>query len=101
MNLSNFSIRSSARADSVKRNDGTDGTAFSDSLKLGQVAVAFLIHTGATGNLTFKDPDGGTHVIDVAVARIQGVWHLEQIAQILATGTTVANTAIELGWSGV
>jgi hypothetical protein len=101
MNLSMFSIRSSARADAVKRNDGSTGTALSNSLKLGQVAVAFLIHGGATGNLTFVDPDGNTHVIDVATDRAQGVWHLEQIAQVLATGTTVAATALELGWSGV
>ena len=100
MNLSNFSLRNTARADAVKRSDGSDGTALSDSLKLGQVAVAFLIHVGATGNLTFKDPDGNTRVIDVA-KRAQGVWHLEQIAQVMATGTTVAATAFELGWSGV
>lgn len=101
MTLSHLSLRSTARGDAVIRSDGTPGTALSDSLRLGQVSCAILFHVGATGNITFKHPgESGSRVVDSA-KWAQGVWHIVQIEQILATGSTLAATDFELGWSGV
>lgn len=98
MDLTQFSLVDTDPGNDVMRSNGTRGTALSDSLKLGAVAVAVKFNIGATGNFTFVNRAGRTRTIDVATYAT-GVWHLLQIAQVRATGTTVAATAFELGWS--
>lgn len=99
MNLGALSLPDTDPGNDVLRNDGTRGSAKSDSLKLGQVAVAVRFDIGATGNFKYVNRVGRTRTIDVS-KYLLGCWHLIQIRQVLATGTTVADTAFELGWSG-
>lgn len=96
--LTACSLARTRRGDSVPLDDGTSGSAFSDSKKLKSVAVALLIYSGATGNLNVVEPDGSTRIIDVS-KWAQGVWHLVQIKQIKSTSTTATNSQIELGWA--
>lgn len=84
--------------DSVPLDDGASGSAFSDTKNLRFPAIALLIHSGATGNLTIVEPDGRTRVIDVS-KWAAGVWHLITIKGIKSTGTTATDTKIELGWA--
>lgn len=98
MDLTQFSLVDTDPGNDVMRSNGTRGTALSDSLKLGAVAVAIKFDVGATGNLTFVNRAGRTRTINVATYAT-GVWHLLQIVQVRATGTTLAATAFELGWS--
>lgn len=100
MDLATFSLADTDRGDSVVRSDGTRGSALSDSLKLGRMATAVRFDVGATGNFTYVNAKGRERTIDIT-KYILGGWHLLQIAQVKSTGTTVAATAFELGWSGV
>lgn len=72
-------------------------SALSDTVPLGRKANAILFHVGATGTLTIKDGRGVSRAID-STKWTQGVWHLVEVKQVMATGTTIANTAFELGW---
>jgi hypothetical protein len=72
-------------------------SALNDSVKLGRKANAILFHIGATGILTIKDAKGGSRAID-STKWVQGVWHLVEATQVMASGTTIPNTAFELGW---
>lgn len=99
MNTSVLSIADYERGDSVIRSDGTAGTAFSDSLSLGKMAVGLKFHDSATGVLKVVSGDGKARTIDSA-AYAKGVWHPIKIKQIKATDTTTTNTHIELGYSG-
>lgn len=99
MDLATLSLADSDRGDSVMRSDGSRGSALSDTLKLGRAAVAVLFYVGATGNFTYVNRAGRTRTIDVSKVQL-GSWHLLQVVQVLSTGTTIANTNFELGWSG-
>lgn len=99
MDLTQFSLVDSDRGDSVPRSDGTRGSALSDTLKLGGVAVAVKFAIGAAGNFTYVNRAGRTRTVAVGTDYATGVWHLIQIQQVRATGTTLAATAFELGWS--
>ncbi len=100
MHLGILSLPDTDPGNDVIRSDGTRGSAKSDTLKLGQVAVAVKFDIGTTGNFKYVNRAGRTRTIDVA-KQMLGAWHLVQIQQVLSTGTTIADTAFELGWSGV
>jgi len=95
--LAALALERTRRGDSVPLDDGTSGSAFSDSKALKSVAIGLLIYSGATGNLSIVEPDGSTRIIDVS-KWAAGVWHLVKIKQIRATDTTATATNIELGW---
>lgn len=79
-------------ASSVLRSDGTTGTAKSDTLKLAAPAHGF--HANAAGTVTAKDPDGNSNAFVV----VAGGTYPYEVAQIMSTGTTLADTEIILGW---
>lgn len=100
MDLATFSLADTDPGDDVLLADGTRGSALDDANKLGRCAVAVKFNIGATGDFAFVNRAGRTRVIDVATYAT-GAWHLMQIVQCLATGSTVADTDFELGWSNV
>lgn len=97
MRLDNLALRDSSLASSVKLADGTTASAKSDTKKLSQMAVAVLFHVGATGTLKILTETGKERTIDVT-KWTQGVWHLICVRQVFSTGTSIADTAFELGW---
>jgi hypothetical protein len=96
--LATLALDDTSRADDVLLNDNARASALSDSKPLQRTAIALLIYSGATGNLTYVDGNGRTRVLDVT-KWAAGVWHLVKIRQVMTTGTTVAATNFELGWS--
>lgn len=98
ISLSTLALDDSNVASSVALDDGTTASALSDTKKLQRHAIALLIHSGATGNLKYKNGNGQDRTIDVS-KWAQGVWHLVKIQQIFATGTTVAAADFSVGWA--
>lgn len=98
MNPSNLTLADYARGDSVKLNDGSTASAYSDTKTLHRVAIGLKFHESATGVLKVVSGTGNSRTIDSA-AYAKGVWHPIKIKQIKSTDTTVTNTDIELGWS--
>lgn len=97
MRLDNLALRDSAVASSVKLKDGTTASAKNDDKALSQMAIAVLFHVGATGTLKILTETGAQRTID-STKWAQGVWHLICARQVFATGSTIADTAFELGW---
>lgn len=81
-------------ANAVLRDDDTTGTAKSDTRKLKAPAHGF--HTNAAGTVTIKDRYGNQVAYSVAA----GGTYPYEVGQIMATGTTLADTEIVLGWGG-
>lgn len=97
--LNKLALKTTRRGDSVLLADDpkTYVSALNDSKRLGRIASAVLFQVGATGVLTIKDGSGISRAID-STKWAQGVWHLVEVSQVMATGTTIANTGFELGW---
>lgn len=97
--LNKLALKTTRRGDSVLLADSPTSyvSALSNTKRLGRIASAVLFQTGATGVLKIKDGNGIEREID-STKWAQGVWHLVEVSQVLATGTTIANTAFELGW---
>lgn len=79
-------------ASSVVRNDGTAGTALSDSLKL--AAPAHAIHFLAAGLVVIVDEEGN----ESQILGVAGQDYGRQICQIKATGTAVTAANLVLLW---
>lgn len=97
--LDRLSLPVTRRADSVLLQNSPTAyvSALSDTVPLGRKASALLIQIGATGTIRIKDKAGVVRDIDTT-KWAQGVWHLVEVYQVMATGTTAANTSFELGW---
>lgn len=92
MNLSkNIWVRMAGGAN-VLRSDGSTGSCKSDTLKLAAPCHGF--HANATGTVTVKDSAGTSVALDVA----EGSTYPYEVAQIMSTGTTLADTDLVLGW---
>lgn len=94
MNLSKMVWIRQQCADSVLLSDGTTGSAKSDTLKLAAPALGF--HANADGTVTIKDRYGNS----VAHKVKEGNSYPYEVAQLMSTGTTLADTEINLGWGG-
>lgn len=92
MNLSHLIWVTQKSAASVLRDDDTTGTAKSDTRSLKVPASGF--HANADGTVTIKDRHGN----EVEYAVNAGTGYPYEVAQILATGTTLADSEIVLGW---
>ena len=92
MFLAKFVPVVSRSASSVVRNDGTTGTALSDSLKLRNPAHG--IHFLAAGLVTIVDEQGN----ESQILGVAGQDYGRQIVQIKATGTAVAASNLVLFW---
>lgn len=96
--LDRLALAETRRADAVRLAGSTSlVSALSDSTRLGRKACAILFQSGATGVVVIKDGRGESRTID-STKWTQGVWHLVEVTQVMSTGTTIANTAFELGW---
>lgn len=93
-NLSSLIWITQKSAASVLRSDDTTGTAKSDTLKLKVPAVGF--HANVDGTVTIKDRYGNS----VAYVVKAGNSYPYEVGQLMSTGTTLADTEINLGWGG-
>lgn len=96
--LANYAIEKTRRGDNVLLVGNTSaGSAYSDTKALSAPAIAWMVDVGATGNIVIVELDGTSQTFDVSKI-IQGSWILHKIKQIMATGTTLTNTSLRLGW---
>jgi hypothetical protein len=79
-------------ASSVLRNDGTTGSAISDTLRL--AAPAHGLHARVDGTVRVADPYGNQHTIQC----VAGTDYPRTIAQVFATGTTLTASEFALLW---
>lgn len=99
ISLANLALEKTRRGDNVYLEGNTSaGTAYDDSKSLASPAVAWMVDIGATGNIVIVELDGTSQTYDVSKVS-QGAWNLHKIKGIKATGTTLANTSLRLGWN--
>lgn len=97
MNASIFSLDYFERGDAVTLDDQTTASAYSNTKKLGKMAIGIKFASDATGVLKILDGTGAARTLEVDTYA-KGIWHPVKISQIKNTGTTTTNTKFELGY---
>lgn len=97
MNASLLSLDYFERGDAVTLDDLTTASAYSDTKKLGKMAIGIKFAGDATGVLKILDGIGKDRTLEVD-NYAKGIWHPVKIAQIKSTDTTTTNTKFELGY---
>lgn len=97
MSASTFSLDYFERGDAVTLDDQTTASAYSNTKKLGKMAIGIKFASDAAGVLKILDGTGAARTLE-ADTYAKGVWHPVKISQIKSTDTTTVNTKFELGY---